>query len=168
MSYDNPSEGHTPQSTMQQHPPGGRTRLAAAAPAALVALLPKIACPACWPAYAGLLSAMGVGAVNYSPYLLPLTIGGLALALAALGFRAKRRRGYGPLVLGTVGAAGILVGKFVFDWAVLLHGGVAVLVGASIWNAWPKAKGVPSCLPAGGTGTVKRETTNPKEVEVRP
>jgi hypothetical protein len=105
-----------------------------------------------------------VGAFNYGPYLLPLTIAGLATALAALGFRAKRRRGHGPLILGSAGALGILAGKFVFDWAILLNGGVAVLIGASIWNAWPKAKEASTCLSSCRAGAVKREIRHPLEV----
>ena len=55
--------------------------------------LPKLACPVCWPAYAGLLSSLGLGFLISAAYLLPLTIVFLTLALAALAFRAKRRRG---------------------------------------------------------------------------
>jgi mercuric ion transport protein len=61
------------------------------------ALLPKLTCPVCWPAYAGLLSSLGFGFVNYTTYLLPLTILFLILAVASLGYRAKNRRGYKPL-----------------------------------------------------------------------
>jgi hypothetical protein len=32
-----------------------------AVPGIGLSLLPKIACPACWPAYAGLLSSLGLG-----------------------------------------------------------------------------------------------------------
>jgi len=60
--------------------------------------LPKLACPACWPAYAGLLSSLGLGFLISTAYLLPLTAVFLALAPAALAFRAKSRGGLGPLV----------------------------------------------------------------------
>ena len=64
-------------------------------------------------------------------YLLPLTVLALVLALAALGFRARRRRGYGPFVVGIVAAF--------------------ALVGASLWNSWPTkpTTGVPHA--PGGT-----------------
>ena len=75
-------------------------------------------------------------------YLLPLTVFCLALALAALGFRASRRRGYGPFAVGILAAVLLLVGKFVLDRHVLVYGGVAGLIGASLWNSWPK-KSVP-------------------------
>ena len=76
-------------------------------------------------------------------YLLPLTVISLVLALGALGFRASRRRGYSPFVLGVVAAVALVVGKFVMDSNVMVYGGTATLVGASIWNSWPK-KSVPS------------------------
>jgi hypothetical protein len=77
-----------------------------------VSLLPKLACPLCWPAYAGLVSALGLGFLISAKYLLPLTVAFLAIAAAVLGFRASRRHGHGPLWLGLVAAAVILTGKF--------------------------------------------------------
>ena len=38
-----------------------------------VAVLPVLTCPACWPLYAGLLSALGISFVNYTPFLFPIT-----------------------------------------------------------------------------------------------
>lgn len=57
-------------------------------PAIGVAFLPKSACPACWPAYAGLLSTFGISFVDYGPYLLPLTSLFLVIALAALAIKS--------------------------------------------------------------------------------
>src|SRR5712692_7695051 len=42
-------------------------------------LLPKLACPACWPAYASLLSSAGLGFLLSRTYLLPLTLAFLAI-----------------------------------------------------------------------------------------
>ncbi|HJT75996.1 MAG TPA: hypothetical protein VJ739_02245, partial [Gemmataceae bacterium] len=58
---------------------------------------------------------MGLGFLMQTTYLLPLTVGSLALALAALGFRAKRRRGYGPLAVGILAAVAFVLGKFVLN-----------------------------------------------------
>jgi hypothetical protein len=60
-----------------------------------VSLLPKMMCPICWPAYAGVVSALGLGFLISTKYLLPLTVAFLAITAAALGFRASRRHGYG-------------------------------------------------------------------------
>jgi lipopolysaccharide export LptBFGC system permease protein LptF len=93
-------------------------------------------------------------------YLLPLTAIALMLAVAALGFRARRRRGYGPFAVGLLAAIVLVIGKFVFDLNLAVYGGVAALVGASLWNAWPRSKtGAPSA--PGGTllqiGSIEKE-----------
>ncbi len=75
-------------------------------------------------------------------YLLPITVCALLLALAALGFRANRRRGYGPFAVGVLAAVLLLAGKFVLDSDIAVYGGIASLIGASLWNSWPK-KSVP-------------------------
>src|SRR5690606_38639800 len=99
--------------------------------------LPKVACPACWPAYAGFLSSVGLGFLLETTYLLPLTAAFLATALGALAYRAKRRRGYIPFALGLFAAAVVLAGKFAFESDPAMYAGLAILVGASLWNSWP-------------------------------
>tara|TARA_R110002049_G_scaffold25431_10_gene89326 strand:- start:8375 stop:9112 length:738 start_codon:yes stop_codon:yes gene_type:complete len=110
---------------------------AAMVPSIGAALLPKLACPACWPAYAGLLSSLGIEFIDYTPYLLPLTGAFLAIAVVALAYRARTRRGYGPFGLGLIGAGIVLIGKFGFDSDPAMWGGLGVLVAASLWNTWP-------------------------------
>src|SRR5207253_1900680 len=111
-------------------------------------MLPKLACPACWPAYAGLLSSVGLGFLLATAYLLPLTAAFLLIALLALGYQARQRRRYGPFALGTAAAAILLLGKFLFDFEPSLYGGVALLVGASLWNSWPKRRPPNAACPA--------------------
>lgn len=102
------------------------------------ALMPKLICPLCWPLYAGILSSLGLGFLISATYLLPFTIAFLILTLAALAFRAKQRRGYGPLVLGVVASLAVLIGKFEVDSNTVVYAGIAVLVTAAVWNAWPR------------------------------
>ena len=109
-----------------------------ALPGVGVAMLPKLACPLCWPAYAGLLSSLGLGFLISTAYLLPLTVVFLILALAALAFRATKRRGYGPFLLGLIAATGLLFGKFLWEFNPMTYSAIGVLVGASLWNAWPR------------------------------
>lgn len=116
---------------------GWRSSLATV-PGIAFAFLPKLACPACWPAYAGLLSSIGLGFLLDTVYLLPLTAVFLVLAVSALGFRARTRKGYGPLAVGLVAAVVVLVGKFIFESDAAMYGGIGLLVAASVWNAWPK------------------------------
>jgi hypothetical protein len=129
-----------------------------AAPGIFVSLLPKLACPACWPAYAGLLSSVGLGFLVGTAYLLPLTIVFLLVALSTVAFRAASRRGYRPLLLGFFGSVGVVVGKFVWDSSDVLYGGVALLIAASIWNLWPQRS--TSCPACEARGSVKIATKN--------
>lgn len=108
-----------------------------ALPGIAVAMLPKLACPVCWPAYAGLLSSIGLGFLISAAYLLPLTIAFLALTLATLAYRAKARRGFGPFWLGLFAAIGIVLGKFLWESNAAIYSSVGALVVASLWNAWP-------------------------------
>ncbi|MBN9229493.1 MAG: hypothetical protein BGO90_12285 [Legionella sp. 40-6] len=114
-------------------------------PGIMSVLLPKFVCPVCWPLYAGILSGLGVSVANYSYYLLPVMILFLAIALLALGIRAKQRRGYYPLLLGSVASLMILIGKLVWYSSIFLYGGVLLLITASIWNAWPKREHAMGC-----------------------
>lgn len=121
------------------------------------AFLPKVACPACWPAYAGFLSSVGLGFLLDTTYLLPLTAVFFAIAVGALAYRARTRRGYKPFIAGIAAAAIVLVGKFTFESDGAMYAGLALLIGASIWNTWPrrvKKSSCPACV--GG-----EQTTNP-------
>lgn len=111
-----------------------------AVPGIGLSLLPKIACPACWPAYAGLLSSVGLGfLIPNKAYLLPLTGAFLLLAIALLAFRARQRRGYGPFALGILASGFILFGKFSLASNPVLYAGLGLLILASVWNSWPIA-----------------------------
>ena len=107
-------------------------------PASIISFIPVGLCPACWPAYAGLLGSIGLGFLLQLRYLVPLTISFLALAVAGLGYRARTRRGYGPLLLGTAAAVLVVAGKFFFTSDPIVYAGIGFLFGASLWNAWPK------------------------------
>lgn len=121
---------------------------AATLPGLLMAALPVMGCASCWPAYAGVLSALGVPFLLEARWLLPLTLVGLVVALGGLAFRARRRRGLGPLALGVVAAAAIVTGKFVLEVDGALYAGAALLMGASVWNSWPKKSRI-RCSSAG-------------------
>ena len=118
-----------------------------ALPSVGFSMLPKLACPACWPAYAGLLSSVGLGFLISTAYLLPLTAAFLFLAVAALPFRANKRRGYGPFVLGLVAGSAVLLGKFAWESKLTVYGALGLLVVASLWNAWPLRDGEAATRP---------------------
>jgi hypothetical protein len=136
----------------QRPPRGAAARSLAALPVIGAVLLPKLTCPACWPRYAGLLSALGLGFVDYTPYLLPLTAAFLVVTLVTLAHRARSRRGYGPLWLGLVSSGVILLGKFAFGSDVATYVGVGLLVAAAAWNSWPHQPGkAPACVSCAAT-----------------
>ncbi len=126
-------------------------------PGVALSLLPSITCPACWPAYAGVLASLGLGFLANATYLLPLTVFFLFVAVGVLGYRAKRRKSYGPFALGVAAAVIVVAGKFVLGIDAAVYGGVALLIGASIWNAWPRKATrdvpCPACVPAGASDT---------------
>lgn len=116
-----------------------------AIPGISVSLLPKLACPLCWPAYAGLLSSVGLGFLISAKHLLLITVAFLVLAVGALAFRAHRRHGFAPFVLGLFAAVGVLVGKFWWESNSATYAAVVLLVLASTWNASPLPVAVPDC-----------------------
>jgi hypothetical protein len=107
-------------------------------PAVAAALLPRLTCPCTLPAYAGLLSSMGLAVLLETAYLLPLTLVTLLVALGTLVFRARRRRGYAPFFLGLGAAVLIVVGNYALASDPMTYSGIGVLVAASAWNAWPR------------------------------
>jgi hypothetical protein len=110
----------------------------AALPAALVALLPAAACPACLPAYAGVLSAVGLGFLFNDRILGLLIAVFLAVGIASVGWSTRSHRQPGPLVATLAGSAAIVAGRFIWNIPPVLYGGAALLIGASIWNIWLK------------------------------
>lgn len=129
-----------------------------AVPGVGVSLLPKLICPLCWPAYAGLLSILGLGFLISTAYLVPLTAALLALAGGSLAIRASRRRGLAPFWLGLAATVFILTGKFYFESAPVTYTGVGLLILASLWNAWPRRAHVaicPACIPVDGESITK-------------
>lgn len=83
---------------------------------------------------------MGLAFLLQTAYLLPLMTITLLVAVAALGFRAMGRRGYGPFAVGLVAAILVVVGKFVSESSILTYGGITLLIAASVWNSWPKKR----------------------------
>lgn len=119
---------------------------ALAVPGIGAALLPKLTCGVCWPAYAALASSFGVGFLTSAEYMLPITLGALTVALGALFYRARQRRGYGPSWLGLLAAGLVYAGGFQWPSDPTMYAGAGLLMIASVWNVWPiKRKIVASC-----------------------
>lgn len=119
----------------------------AVAPAAGLAFLRKLACPACWPAYAALVSSLGLSFLLSPAYLLGFSLVFLSLALGAIAVAGRRSRQYLPLCVGVAASAAILAGKFALESRVLLYAEVVGLMAAGLWSNWP-----PRGLAAGRCG----------------
>lgn len=129
---------------------GGALRVfATPLPAIGAALLPKLTCPLCWPAYTAILGALGVGFVDYTPYLLPATLAFLAIAVGALALAAHRTRRWLPLLLGVASAGMVLVGKFAIDAEWVTNGGIALLVVATFLSTRVRTAMPPTCEACG-------------------
>ena len=140
----------------KRHSSRGPTRLwygLISLPGALAGLLPVAVCPLCLPAFLGFLSAIGLGFLLQARFLLPFIVSLLILALAWLAYKAHRRRGCGPLAVGVAASGIILMSKFLLNFEPAIYFGVALLIGASIWNAWPRkadhTSPCSSCIPTG-------------------
>jgi len=110
----------------------------------LIAALPVLTCPLCWPLYAGVLSSMGLSFVNYTAYILPITAVMISISLFTLGWKAKKRRGFAPLFLGIFASLVLMIGKFYLINNYIFAIGAALLIGATVWNIYPK-KNCTSC-----------------------
>ena len=129
-----------------------------------VAMLPKLACPMCWPLYAGILSSVGLGFLISAKYLLPLTTAFLILALWVLAFRAEQRHGFRPLLVGLLASATVLTGKFHFESNPMMYSGVGLLVVASLWNSWPRRAGDSVCSSCTPDSTVQTSGVQEREI----
>lgn len=118
-------------------------------PAAAIGLFPAAFCPACYPALAGLLSAVGLGTLASDAVLKPLTVILLSLAIAGLAHQSWRTKRWPPLAIGVLGAMGMYAGMYVAPSALLKWSGIGALVGSSFWNLVStnrfKNAGGPSC-----------------------
>lgn len=107
-------------------------------PAIGIAALPKLICPACWPAYTALASTLGMPFLLQTRFLLPATLAALGVVLALLTWRAPQRRGYGPALVALAASAAIVAAKFIFLSPPAVYFAAAVLLIACIWNGWPR------------------------------
>lgn len=104
-------------------------------PAALLPLLPTATCPACLGAYAGLVSALGIGFLFKAGVLIPLIIVFLSVGIASAVLSFRKHRHIAPLTATLMGTGAVLAGRLVWNMPSLLYAGVVLLAAASLWNA---------------------------------
>lgn len=107
--------------------------IAAGVSAVGASLLPSLSCPACWPAYASLLSAVGLSFLSHSKYLLWLNGAALLSSLIVL-WRRARQAGYIPVAIAALAAVAILSGKFWLNSNLTNWTGAAALLAAFVWS----------------------------------
>lgn len=123
-----------------------------------VTLLPT-ACPACWPAYAALVSNLGLGFLLSERHLFALTAALVGLAVGVLGIPTSKLRGYLPFSIGLFGVL-ILLGKFVIASGAMLFTGGTLLAGASAWRVLTiRRLAGGSCPACTGCGEAAKEKT---------
>lgn len=110
-----------------------KTDIAAVASAVGASLLPSLSCPACWPAYASVLSTVGLSFLGESKYLLWLNAAALLLSLIVL-WRRARKAGYIPVAIAALAALAILSGKFWLNSNLMSWTGAAALLAGFVWS----------------------------------
>jgi hypothetical protein len=138
-------------------------RTAVIAPGVGVSLLPELEVSLCWPASTGVISTVGLGFLVDSRNLLALAAVFLVLAVTALAFRARERRGYGPALMSFAASVAVLIGKFYLESPSIMYAALGVLVAASIWNGWPirPAAACPRCIDHARQSLQRRNRNDP-------
>lgn len=134
------SDPSSSQPETGEHAGRGWLRTAVMMPAAILPLLPAATCPFCLAAYAGVLSFLGLGYLLNEQVLAPLIVSALLLGIASIAWTTRSHKKAAPLVGAILGAAGVVAGRLVWNVPVLLYLGVALLLGASVWNLWLKRR----------------------------
>lgn len=105
-------------------------------PGGFLALLPAAKCPVCLAAYGGLLSSLGLWFLGDDRVLAPVVVALLGAGLLGAARTARAHGRPGPLGVTVAGSAALVAGRFVWSAPAVSYGGVALLVGASLWNLW--------------------------------
>jgi len=103
-------------------------------------------CPACIPALAAFLSAVGLGIGN-ATFVKWLTIAFLVIGVASLAWSARLHRRWWILAAGIPSAAMIYAGRYLWFSPALLWTGTAVLIGSAMVNLLLKRR-CPHCAQA--------------------
>ena len=140
LGYDVVTDDEVLDADALRAKPRARTwwRSLAVMPAAVLSLLPSATCPACVAAYAGVLSAFGLGFLFDAQTIGPIIGAFLVTGILSVATSIRIHRRRGPLVASLVGATGIVAGRLAWSVPPLTYAGAAILIGASLWNLWLK------------------------------
>lgn len=107
-------------------------RAVASIPAAMVPLLPA----ACMAAYAGILSALGLGLLFAEQVLLPLVAVSIVLGVARIPWTIRAHGRKTPLLPAVARALLIASGRVGWSVSATMHVGAAPFLVAASWNVW--------------------------------
>ncbi|MBI2924354.1 MAG: MerC domain-containing protein [Verrucomicrobia bacterium] len=109
--------------------------------ASILSSATAIACPLCIPALGALLSTVGLGFALNAKVLHSLLVVLLAVNVGMLAWAAKLHGRWWVLAVGTIGAAALYVGRYVWLEPPLTWAGAAMLVGTSVASLVMKHRG---------------------------
>ncbi len=112
----------------------------AVTPSLLLALLPRVACPACLAAYGSLVSTLGVGALYRARLVEPLIVGFLLLGVVGIAWSSRQHGSRGPLALTVAGSAAVIGSRLIWNTSAIAHVGVVMVAVASLWNLWCRSR----------------------------
>lgn len=99
------------------------------------ALIAAIAAPCCFPLFAAVGTAAGLGALGqYEGPILYIFQGFAILTLAGLALSVRRHRNFGPLIVGTLSCAALAYHFYSAFSLIALYIGLFGLIGATLWN----------------------------------
>ncbi len=97
--------------SLETHHRSGTLPFLSVLPAFGAALLPALGCPLCWPLYAALTASLGIGFINYTPYLPGILIGTLLVALAGLFIYGLRSQNWITTAAGSLTVIAFVGGR---------------------------------------------------------
>lgn len=110
------------------------SRFFIALPTLIGSLLSCAMCPMCIPIYASIFTALGVDAVQASPYLLGIMFASMIATLTLIYSQIQQKNlNWTPFILALASAIGIVITKFL-GFNTLMYLSLAVFFGAALWN----------------------------------
>jgi len=98
-------------------------------------LVAALAAPCCFPLFAAVGAAAGLGVLErYEGIILFVFQGFALLTLAGLAFSFRQNRNFGPLIIGVVSCATLAIHFYLSFSLALLYSGLFGLIAATVWN----------------------------------
>lgn len=120
----------------------------ASLPGALLPLVPNFSCPACIAAYAGVLSALGLGFLFTEEVLVPLLATALVLGVGSIAWTMRAHGRKAPLVLSVTAALLVASGRLVWSLPLVVYLAATAFLVAAGWNLWLRLSAMRKELPA--------------------